>query len=218
MDNAIPSVSKVILIPGLITLGVTVVRLIGELQQWSEVFFRRSAGGFGAVVGITWLAVIFAIYFAVQLQKAGNTFERSGKAIGLSVLALVLCFGGLNLMFGETSIRPPLFVAAGIIVELAGLYIMRMVWPAYWNVMTAYALVARIPVIAVMYLATQGNWGTHYDVESPGMQFTGWLDKFIRIGLIPQLFLWIPYTVVLCGLFGVITAAVRKRRTAAAPP
>jgi len=59
------SIGKLILIPSLITLGVTILRLVGELQHWTPILFNRSAGGGGAAVGISWLPLIFGPYFAV---------------------------------------------------------------------------------------------------------------------------------------------------------
>ena len=56
MANGTLRVGNIILIPSIITLAVTLLRLTGELRQWNETFFRRSA----AIVGIAWLAVIFA--------------------------------------------------------------------------------------------------------------------------------------------------------------
>jgi hypothetical protein len=47
------SIPKLILVPGLITLVITVLRLVGELQHWSKLFFNPSAGGGGAIVGIS---------------------------------------------------------------------------------------------------------------------------------------------------------------------
>src|SRR3990172_9861836 len=38
---------KLILVPAVITLAVTLLRLVGELQGWSEGLFNRSAGGGG---------------------------------------------------------------------------------------------------------------------------------------------------------------------------
>jgi hypothetical protein len=37
----------------------------------------------------------------------------------------------------------------------------------------------------------------------------------VQAGLIPQVFLWVPFTVVLCGLFGILTVTIRRRRNAA---
>lgn len=216
MENATPSVFRMILVPSFITLGVTVLRLTGELQNWPAPLFKKSAGGFGSLVGIAWLALVFAIYFAVRLQNTGKSFASTGKAVGFTVLSLILCIGGMSLFFHNETNPKPLFQLAGIVVGLGSIAAMRFAWPAYWNVMLAYSLAARIPVIIIMYVAMQGNWGTHYDVATPEMSFADWQTKFIQIGLYPQIFLWIPYTISLCGLFGIITVAIRKRRPVAA--
>ncbi len=210
------AVLRMILVPSLITLAVTLLRLAGELRGWSEVLFRRSAGGIGAVVGITWLAPIFAVYFALQLDKAGDVPPRPARSILLMLLALGLTFSGLNVMYYGFPDTRPGYQLAGAGVVLMALFFVRAAWPSYSQVMMAYALAARVPVIVIMYLAIKGDWGTHYDVAPPEATFPDWYTKFIQIGLIPQVFLWIPFTVVLCGLFGVIAVSVRRRRNALA--
>ncbi len=219
MEQQRSSVFSLILVPAIITLAVTILRAVGELQQWSETFFSRSAGGGGAIVGIVWLAFIFAIYFAVKLTSRGEVFQSTGKAIGINILALVLLVGGSYLMVGGGDFKFSPMMAAGLLVLVISLIVMRFAWPAYWNVMLAYALAARIPVIVVYFLAIRGNWGTHYDALPQGATdatFGGWMPKFMILGLVPQLLFWIPVTVVVCGLLGVITAAVRKRGVAPA--
>lgn len=217
MENPRVSVSRMILVPGLITLAVTVLRLVGELNRWSEVFFKREAGGAGAIVGIVWLAFLFAIFFALRLQAFGVAFEKPAKGIGLAVVSIALCFAGSVVMLGGGRVR----LAIGIVIIMAAIFLMRFAWPKYWNVMLAYALAARIPVLIVMFFAILGNWGTHYDaVEPNGSSYSGFAAKFIQLGLVPQLFFWIPFTVVICGLFGLIAAAIggalRKRPAPAA--
>lgn len=58
------SVSQLILMPAIISLAVTLLRLSGELAHWSSRYFNTDVGGGGALVGITWLAPIFGAYFA----------------------------------------------------------------------------------------------------------------------------------------------------------
>src|SRR2546422_11077975 len=90
------STTSLILTPALITLAVTVLRLIGELQHWSPRFFSREAGGAGAVVGIVWLVPIFGVYFAWNLAKAGlapgagRVIAHGAGAFGLIVLTIVV--------------------------------------------------------------------------------------------------------------------------------
>jgi hypothetical protein len=203
-----------IFVPSVITLAVTLLRLIGELNGWSETFFNRAPGGPLAIVGIIWLAFVFAIYFAVKLQNQGESPASSGRALGLAFGALVVTFGSGFLMFGG-GLGISLRFLGGFVLMVAGLWLMRLAWPVYWNVMMAYALAARIPVIIVMYFAISGNWNTHYDVAGPEFTFSGTMAKFLYIGVLPQLFAWVPFTVAFAGLFGVITAAIRRRRVAA---
>jgi hypothetical protein len=209
-DNT--GVLRMILFPSLITLGVTVLRLIGELQHWSATLFNPKPGGGGAIFGISWLAVVFAIYFAVRVQKSRQPLERPGRAIGLTLLSLALCVAGTFLMYRAIQTASVIAWVPSMIVICGGIYLMRFAWPSYWAVMMAYALAARIPVIIVMYFAIKGNWGTHYDSPGPAFVPADWWTEFIHTGLFPQLLLWIPYTVVVCGLFGVITAAIKSRK------
>jgi hypothetical protein len=210
------SVFRMILFPSLITLAVTVLRLIGELQHWSTTFFNPEPGGGGAIFGISWLAVVFAVYFALRVHKRHQPLQKPGRAIGLTLLSLALCVAGTFLMYRAIQSASVIAWVPSMVVICGGVYLMRFAWPSYWAVMMAYALSARIPVIIVMYLAIKGNWGTHYDSPGPAFVPADWWTEFIHTGLFPQLFLWIPYTVVLCGLFGVITAAVLRRRRAVA--
>ena len=80
------SANHLILVPAIISLGVTLLRLVGELQHWSKTYFNSDAGGPGAVIGITWLAPIFGIYFAIRLAAAGEGPRSAWRAIGLGLL------------------------------------------------------------------------------------------------------------------------------------
>ena len=216
MPTDTPNTAKLVLIPALITLAVTLLRLVGELNHWSESLFNRSAGGGGALIGISWLAFVFAVYFAVRLQNWGRGPARAGAAIGYTVLALAILIAGIFVFFFgvQKAMRPLIWV--GLVIMASSVWPVRRAWPDYWRVMLSYAFWARIPVIAVMFFAILGSWGTHYDVAPPSGDVWGanWLRKWFEIGLIPQLFIWIPFTVVMCGLLGVIVAAVRKGRIA----
>jgi hypothetical protein len=217
MDVQSHRIFRMIWIPAIITLAITLLRLTGELRQWAKPLFNSEAGGGGAIIGISWLAVIFAIYFAIRLHRAGSSPEKGGKAIGLALLSLAICLGGNMLTFIGISNASLVAWLPGIAVVGCGLYLMRMAWPAYWKLMMVYGLAARIPVIVVMFFAIRGDWGTHYDAPAPGFTFPSSMAEFIHTGLLPQLVAWVPYTVVFCGLFGVITATIMKRRRAPTP-
>jgi hypothetical protein len=53
-DNSTSQISipKLILVPSVITLAVTLLRLVGELQHWPSALFNRDAGGGGSIIGI----------------------------------------------------------------------------------------------------------------------------------------------------------------------
>src|SRR5262245_65997581 len=95
------SLKKLIMVPALITFGVTLLRLVGELMHWSPKLFNPAPGGPGALVGIAWLVPVFGIYFAWKLATAGEVPASLGMAIGFPVLGFAvvpaLGFGAVKL-------------------------------------------------------------------------------------------------------------------------
>jgi hypothetical protein len=65
-----PDYGKLILIPALITLGITLLRLGAEFMELPSWLASRKAGGPGALIGISWLPPIFGIYFSLKLIGA----------------------------------------------------------------------------------------------------------------------------------------------------
>jgi hypothetical protein len=210
------SVSRLILVPALITLGITILRLVGEMQHWSRVLFNPSAGGGAAIVGIAWLPFIFGPYFALKWAGAGVGPSGAGKVIGFAVLGLVLMILG-GFAFAP-QIHFPGKMLVGVLLFAAGAAVQFLSWPGLAKTLLAYGYAARIPVAIVMFFAMRGSWGTHYDVLPPG--YTGPMDfwgKYFQIGLLPQLVFWVVYTVVLGSLCGGIAALLKGRGRSAAP-
>jgi len=210
------SVGSLILVPAIITLAITVLRLIGELQNWSPLLFGKAAGGGFALVGISWLPIIFGPYFAMKLAGAGEGPVSAGKAIGLTVVGLVVYFAG-GFAFGiglQKHIMP--LVLVGMVIELVSAFIPRIGWRSLGNVLLAYAFAARIPVVLVMYIAMSANggqgWGTHYDAVTPGFTVTSFAQKFVDLAVIPQMSIWIGWTAVIGALFGSIAFAIFGRK------
>jgi hypothetical protein len=203
-------IKHLIFVPVLITLGATLLRLIGELQHWSPVFFRTSAGGAGAVIGITWLPFIFGPYFALKLAGAGDEPGSIGQAIGFTVLSLVVLVLGAFLSFSPLKFTGKealgtLLIAISALLPLLG-------WPRLGQTLLAYAYAARLPVAIVMFFAISGNWGTHYDALPP--EYHGSMSfwpKYFHIGILPQFVFWVAYTVIIGELFGSIAAALSRR-------
>ena len=206
------SIGKLITIPAVITLVVTILRLVGELQHWPAPWVSAAAGGGGAIIGISWLPLIFGPYFAWKLAAAGDGPASSGKAIGMCAVALVVfLLGGVAFGIGLNKHMIPL-VLVGFILALASAFVPRSGWRSFGNALVAYAFAARIPVVVVMYIAMSANggqgWGTHYDVATPEFTVTSFGQKFIDLAVLPQMSLWIGWTVVIGGLLGTIVTAI----------
>jgi len=216
------SIGNLILVPAIITLAITILRLVGELQGWSPLLFSKAAGGGGAIIGISWLPVIFGPYFAWKLAAAGDGPSSLGKLFAAWGAELVIFILGIVAFFTGFTKHMSSVALVGFVLMLVSAFVLRIGWKAFGNALVAYAFAARIPVLIVMYIAMSANggqgWGTHYDVATPGFTVTSLGQKFFDLAVLPQMGGWIGYTVVIGGLFGSIVFAIfgRKRVAAAA--
>ncbi len=210
------TIKNLILVPALITLAVTLLRLTGELMNWSPVLFNKSAGGGGALIGIAWLVPIFGFYFARQLMKANDHPAGVGRVFGFSFLGIAVYAGLFALTYKLSPTNIWLLSVVGVAGAAACLLIVRKAWPAFFATLLAYALAARIPVIIVMFIAIMNNWGTHYDVPPPNFPEMAPFARWVATGLIPQLTFWMVYTVAIGSICGGIAVAVMKRSSALA--
>ncbi len=215
------SITSLIMIPALITLGITVLRLVGELQHWPKPWFNASAGGGGAVIGISWLPLIFGPYFALKLARAGDGPSSAGKSIGLAFAGLGVLVVGVLVMGVVVTMHHPSLAVIGYLVTLLAAFVPGIGWRSLGKCLLAYAFAARIPVVVVMYLAMNGNggqgWGTHYDAAPPNLQFPTFVTRFLYTGVFPQLGFWIGWTVVGGAIVGTIVNAITRRGKQAAP-
>jgi hypothetical protein len=214
------SITRLITVPALITLAITILRLVGELEHWPRPWFSAAAGGGFAIVGVSWLPVIFGPYFALKLASAGEGPSSIGKAIGLALLGLVvLALGGV--LAGIAGTRHPSLTVLGYLVMLVAAFIPGIGWRSLGNALLAYAFAARIPVVIVMFLAMRGNggqgWGTHYDALPPNFTFPSFAARFFFAGIAPQLGFWIGWTAIVGSIFGIIAVAIGGRGKKAAP-
>jgi hypothetical protein len=211
-----PRPGQLVLVPALITLAVTLLRLAGELQGWSPRLFSRAAGGGGALVGISWLVPVFGAWFGWKLAASGERPGSAWRALGLTVLAFAVLpasgFAAMKLGIGGTSSTMAAIIA---VVSVAALLLALSAWPALGRTLLAYGLAARLPVILIMLAAILGSWGTHYDAMPPGTPEMSGLRKWLIAGVLPQLPVWQWFTVVVGGLFGIAAAALARRRTTA---
>ncbi len=201
-----------ILVPALITLAVTILRLVGELQGWSPALFNRSAGGGFALVGISWLVLVFGAWFGAQLAGEGKGPDSAAKSLGIYVAAL-LAFAAI--MFGLLKAfgMPTGLLGAFVVGSAVSLWIASRTWPALFSTLFKYAFAARIPVVIVMFFAIMGSWGTHYDVVGTGpaaeqLMAMSPVMRWVLIGVLPQLTLWIAFTVAVGGIAASIAAMI----------
>jgi hypothetical protein len=204
---------ELILVPAIVTLAVTLLRLTGELMSWSPLFFSREAGGAGAIVGIVWLVFVFGAYFGWRLARAGQGPASPWKAAGLALAAAALVFAAVVGM-QALGLKNVAAIASFVPVSLLAAAVAYRGWPALGRVLLAYGLAARIPVAIVMLIAIHAGWGTHYELGPPDFPEMAPLAKWFWIGLLPQLTLWIMFTMVVGGLLGSIAAAIARRSSA----
>jgi hypothetical protein len=208
------SITSLITIPALITLGITILRLVGELEHWPKPWFSAAAGGGGAIVGISWLPLIFGPYFAWKLAVAGEGPAGAGKAIGFAFLGLALLVVAAAIA-QRSFAHHPAFAMLGLLLMLVSAFIPGIGWRALGNTLLAYAFAARVPVLIVMFVAMRGNggqgWGTHYDGAPPGYPVNSFASKFFQLAVMPQMTLWIGWTVVFGAILGGIVAALSRR-------
>ena len=211
MSNAV-AIRKLVVVPAVITLVVTLLRLLGELMHWSATLFNPAAGGGGAIVGIAWLVPVFGVYFALKLAAAGERPAGAGPALAYPLLGIALLptAGLAATKLGTPPNSFPL-LAVFVVSSIVGALVALRGWPALGRTLLAYGLAARIPVAIIMLFAILGNWGTHYDVAPPGFPEMGPISKWLLIGAAPQLTIWIWFTMAVGALFGGIALAIRGR-------
>jgi hypothetical protein len=214
------SITNLITIPALITLVITMLRLVGEVENWPKPWFNAAVGGGYAIVGISWLPIIFGPYFALKLVGAGDRPASVGKAIGLALGGLVVLVLGIVLV-AATASHPSILTVVASLVMLVAAFIPGIGWRSLGNSLVAYAFAARIPVLIVMFMAMRGNgghgWGTHYDVVPRNFPPHSFAGKFFYIALLPQMTWWIAWTVIVGAILGIIVAAIARRGKQAAP-
>ena len=91
MNQNASRIGKLILVPAVITLAVTLLRLVGELQGWSPALFNRGDKPFSpSLVGIVWLVPVFGAWFGWKLIRAGSGPGSLGRAFGVTFAALAV--------------------------------------------------------------------------------------------------------------------------------
>lgn len=189
-----PSIVGLAFWPAVATLGVTLLRLVGELRGWSTDYFSRAPGGGLAIVGITWLAPVVGGYLAWRLIDAGVRAPGPLRLVGwpiVSLVAFTLLGYGLERKLapswtGTLTLWAVMALPVAVVAFLA--------WPALGRALLVYALAARLPVVAIMGFAIWNRWGTHYDVPPPGFPGLPPMPRWLWTGVLPQATIWIAFT------------------------
>jgi hypothetical protein len=219
------SIARLIIVPAIISVVVTLLRLAGELQHWSPRWFSSATGGIEPhgvswIIGITWLPVFFGIYFALCLARSGRAPSSAGRAVvfafaGLAVLVAGFFFVVPALHF--TALKPFLITLWLTSAIAGGLQFFG--WRALAKTLLAYGLVSRAVVAIIMSLAMRGHWGTHYDYAlDPDVKQLGFATEFWWLAFFPQLVFWVGFTIMLGSLSGTIAHAVTRRSRARQQP
>jgi hypothetical protein len=205
-----PPLRRLVLVPALITLAVTLLRLTGELLRWSPALFGREAGGGASLVGIVWLIFVFGIYFALRLAHEGEAPPRLAPAFGWPALGFALNTALLAAAVALLPRDPVAQLGLFTVGSWVAILVARRGWPAIWRVLLAYGFLARIPVLVIMFLAIFGGWDTHYAKPRPDFPAMGPWGLFFWTALLPQMSVWIYLTVVLGMLTGAGTLGIRR--------
>tara|TARA_R110002072_G_scaffold299403_3_gene474884 strand:- start:32425 stop:33105 length:681 start_codon:yes stop_codon:yes gene_type:complete len=222
MDKPSGALSMV-LVPAAISLAITVVRLVGELQGWDESLFRNSTPGeegMPAIIGISWLVPIFGFWFGRKLKLGTGGPASLGKASIRFLIATAVLIGGFAACIGLGLLTMPSKDAPA---EPAGLeYVLGLVivaiiigftaWPRLAATLLLYGLLARIPVIAVTWFALENDWDSHYTKLPVGTVLADEGDRFAFLA-VPQLTVWIVFTILVGGLFGCLGAKLTKGKS-----
>lgn len=222
MANKSPGILSLVLIPALISLAVCVLRLVGELNGWNPTFFGNAAPGAEeapGIVGISWLILPFGAWFGLRLRALHGEPAHLGKTALRFFIAFVVMAGGmfaldaLDLIAMPDPKEPAEARGFGYMLALLGAAaaIALFAWPRLAITLCVYALLARLPVVAITWFALgQEEWDTHYTKLPAGTLLPEGVSKFSFLAL-PQVTFWVAITMVVGGLCGCLGAALKRR-------
>ncbi|MBL9076283.1 MAG: hypothetical protein JNL08_02190 [Planctomycetes bacterium] len=213
MTETGPSTLRLLLVPTLVTLLVSVARLMAEVQGR----VTNLSGGRGALLGITWLVFVFGGWFGWRLARLGSA-PRVRRAWLWSLLSLVAIVGTAAWRFAQVdlqdrsetafaALRGHVLVIAAV-TTAAGL-LQFVVWPRLAAVLLGYGLLARATVLALTWLAKQQGWDTHYTKFGPaGIERD--LPATMLSATIAQIGFWVPFTIVGGMVVGCLVGGRRR--------
>jgi hypothetical protein len=225
MANRAPSAWSLVLIPAIVSLVVSILRRVGELNGWNDTLFSNAAPGpeqKPGLVGIAWLVPIFGFWFGFALKRRGAGPAHAGKAALRFAIGLGVMIGGFMLLMASGLIVMPEVKAPGtptglgysLILVVFAMGVMFTAWPRLGWTLVLYGLLARIPVVVITYLALERGWDTHHTKLPAGTVLPEGTTPFMFLAL-PQLTFWIVFTMGIGGLAGCLGAALARREASA---
>ncbi|HEX5053685.1 MAG TPA: hypothetical protein VFZ65_18035 [Planctomycetota bacterium] len=219
MTTPSPRVLPLVLVPALITLVVTVLRVLGELDDWGPALVgTRRGGGEGGLIAIAWLMFVFGFWFGIRLQRGGAGVANRTRALLLSiaaVLVLMACMAGLGiagLIEFPNEAKPVVphgapYLFASLVLATAVSFV---AWRRAALTLLVYAALARIPVVVVTWLAIEHEWDTHYAKMAPGFVTPPHDELFVNLAL-PQITFWPAATVIVGTVMACLGAMLAGR-------
>jgi hypothetical protein len=222
MADKAPGILSLVLVPALLSLLVSVLRLVGELQGWNPTLFGNVAPGQEGpqgLIGISWLIPVFGLWFGFKLRSATGQPAHAGKsALRFAIGAIVLVGGVAGLMAAGLIVMPkadapaaPAGLGYSLALVVLAAVIMFTAWFRLALSLFVYAWLARIPVLAITWLGVENDWNTHYTRLPVGTVLPAGTSKFMFLAM-PQMTFWIVTTLGLGGLCGCLGAALGRRK------
>jgi len=86
VTNSLPTARSLVVLPALVTLGVTLLRLVLEFAGAPNWLGNAGLGGTGAIIGIAWLPLVFGPWFHARLRAAAAPGQSVWKALAKTLL------------------------------------------------------------------------------------------------------------------------------------
>ena len=205
-----PRLLPLLLLASLLTLVVTIVRVFGEREGWSAAWFDAVVCNPFNPLGIVWLVPVFGFLFGRRLAQQGSR-PPFVPAFFVPMFGLLLLAGAGGYMRKELAgeaLRTGFswLLWAGPVLALLGLF----AWPRAFVANLAYAVLARLPVVAVQVLDVQSGWQTSYGHVHPKLPpMTA--DERLWLLALTQAAIWVPFTILLGGGSAALGALTVRR-------
>ena len=210
-----PGVLSLVLVPAILSLLVSIARLVGQLVEGPVWLFGEAKPGAPSAVGIVWLIFVFGAWFGFRLRSAGVAPTRllpafwgllAGIAAGVGLIVLSVQFGALVMPAPDTAPRGLHWFMLGLGTMVVGAV---LAWPRLALTLLVYGYLARIPVIAITALCLSLEWdNTHY-TQLPPVDIGDDFGERLLWSSMPQLTLWPAATVAIGSICGFLGAWLR---------